>query len=73
MRRHLNTLYVTSDGAWLTKDGANVVVSSRKADACEEVAAGIKGELPGAGFLSGDIGGRLQQKTGGIGKGRARG
>lgn len=27
MRRHLNTLYVTSDGAWLNKDGENVVVS----------------------------------------------
>lgn len=26
MRRHLNTLYVTSEGAWLRKDGANVVV-----------------------------------------------
>src|SRR5512135_1449476 len=27
MRRHLNTLYVTSQGSWLHKDGANVVVS----------------------------------------------
>ena len=26
MRRHLNTLYVTTDGAWLRKDGENVVV-----------------------------------------------
>lgn len=26
MRRMLNTLYVTSDGAWLRKDGANLVV-----------------------------------------------
>lgn len=26
MRRHLNTIYVTSDRAWLRKDGANVVV-----------------------------------------------
>lgn len=26
MRRHLNTLYVTSEGAWVRKDGANVVV-----------------------------------------------
>lgn len=26
MRRMLNTLYVTSEGAWLRKDGANVVV-----------------------------------------------
>ena len=27
MKRHLNTLYVTSQGAYLNKDGANVVVS----------------------------------------------
>ncbi|MBX9592297.1 MAG: type I-C CRISPR-associated endonuclease Cas1c [Hyphomonadaceae bacterium] len=27
MRRHLNTLYVTSEGAWLNKDGENVVVT----------------------------------------------
>jgi CRISPR-associated protein Cas1 len=27
MRRHLNTLYVNSEGAWLNKDGENVVVS----------------------------------------------
>lgn len=26
MRRQLNTLYVTSDGAWLRKDGANIVM-----------------------------------------------
>ena len=26
MRRHLNTLYVTSEGAWLHKDGENVVI-----------------------------------------------
>lgn len=26
MRRQLNTLYVTTDGAWLKKDGANVVM-----------------------------------------------
>ena len=26
MRRHLNTLYVTTEGAWLHKDGENVVV-----------------------------------------------
>lgn len=26
MRRQLNTLYVTTDGAWLRKDGANVVL-----------------------------------------------
>jgi CRISPR-associated protein Cas1 len=32
MRRHLNTLYVTSDGAWLTKEGANVVVSREKTE-----------------------------------------
>ncbi len=27
MRRHLNTLYITTQGAWLSKDGQNVVVS----------------------------------------------
>ncbi|MBK8211451.1 MAG: type I-C CRISPR-associated endonuclease Cas1 [Rhodospirillales bacterium] len=27
MRRHLNTLYVSSQGAWVHKDGANIVVS----------------------------------------------
>ncbi len=27
MRRHLNTLYITTEGAWLNKDGANVVIS----------------------------------------------
>lgn len=27
MRRHLNTLFVTTQGAWLSKDGENVVVS----------------------------------------------
>lgn len=27
MKRHLNTLYITSQGAWLSKDGQNVVVS----------------------------------------------
>lgn len=27
MKRHLNTLYITTQGAWLSKDGANVVVS----------------------------------------------
>lgn len=32
MRRHLNTLYVTSEGAWLTKDGENVVVSVESAE-----------------------------------------
>jgi CRISPR-associated protein Cas1 len=32
MRRYLNTLYVTSEGAWLTKDGASVVVSREKAE-----------------------------------------
>lgn len=26
MRRQLNTLYVTTDGAWLRKDGANIVL-----------------------------------------------
>lgn len=28
MRRHLNTLFVSTQGAWLNKDGANVVVSA---------------------------------------------
>jgi CRISPR-associated protein Cas1 len=32
MRRHLNTLYVTSEGAWLNKDGENVVVSVEGAE-----------------------------------------
>lgn len=27
MRRHLNTLFVTTQGAWLNKDGENIVVS----------------------------------------------
>lgn len=27
MRKHLNTLYVTTEGAYLSKDGANIVVS----------------------------------------------
>jgi CRISP-associated protein Cas1 len=27
MRRHLNTLFVTTEGAWLNKDGENVVIS----------------------------------------------
>jgi len=26
MRRQLNTLYITTDGAWLSKDGANIVM-----------------------------------------------
>ncbi|MGK2287193.1 type I-C CRISPR-associated endonuclease Cas1c [Pedomonas sp. V897] len=26
MRRHLNTIYVTSENAWLCKDGANIVI-----------------------------------------------
>jgi CRISPR-associated protein Cas1 len=26
MRRHLNTIYVTSEDSWLRKDGANIVV-----------------------------------------------
>lgn len=37
MRRQLNTLYVTTEGAWLRKDGANIVM---------EVAGEIKGRLP---------------------------
>ncbi|MBV5335946.1 type I-C CRISPR-associated endonuclease Cas1 [bacterium] len=28
MRRHLNTLFVTTEGAWLRKDGANIVVEA---------------------------------------------
>lgn len=32
MRRHLNTLYVTTQGAYLNKDGANVVVSVEGAE-----------------------------------------
>ena len=37
MRRQLNTLYVTTEGAWLRKEGANIVM---------EVAGEIKGRLP---------------------------
>jgi len=32
MRRHLNTLYITSQGSYLSKDGANVVVSVERAE-----------------------------------------
>jgi len=32
MRRHLNTLFVTTEGAWLHKDGANIVVEVDKAE-----------------------------------------
>ncbi len=32
MRRMLNTLYVTSEGAWLRKDGANLVVETEGAE-----------------------------------------
>ena len=32
MRRHLNTLYVTTDGAYLSKDGSNVVVTADGAE-----------------------------------------
>ena len=32
MKRHLNTLYITTQGAWLNKDGENVVVSSEGAE-----------------------------------------
>ncbi len=28
MRRYLNTLYITTDGAWLRKDGANIVMEA---------------------------------------------
>lgn len=37
MRRQLNTLYITTEGAWLRKDGANIVM---------EVEGEIKGRLP---------------------------
>lgn len=37
MRRHLNTIYVTSEDAWLRKDGANLVV---------EVEGGERGRVP---------------------------
>lgn len=37
MRRHLNTLYVTTEGAWLRKDGANIVM---------EVEGEIRARLP---------------------------
>lgn len=37
MRRQLNTLYITTEGAWLRKDGANIVM---------EVEGDIKGRLP---------------------------
>jgi len=32
MRRHLNTIYVTSENAWLRKDGANVVIEVQGAE-----------------------------------------
>lgn len=32
MRRQLNTLYVTTDGAWLKKDGANIVMEVEGAE-----------------------------------------
>lgn len=32
MRRHLNTIYVTSEDAWLRKDGANIVVEADGAE-----------------------------------------
>lgn len=32
MRRQLNTLYVTTDGAWLKKDGANIVMQVEGAE-----------------------------------------
>ena len=37
MRRQLNTLYVTSEGAWLRKDGANIVM---------EIDGEIRGRVP---------------------------
>jgi CRISPR-associated protein Cas1 len=38
MKKLLNTLYVTSEGAWLRKDGANVVV---------EIEGAERGRAPG--------------------------
>ena len=32
MRQHLNTLFVTTEGAWLRKDGANIVVEVEQAE-----------------------------------------
>lgn len=32
MKRHLNTIYVTSEDAWLRKDGANIVVEVDRAE-----------------------------------------
>ncbi|MCG5242227.1 type I-C CRISPR-associated endonuclease Cas1c [Azospirillum doebereinerae] len=32
MRQHLNTLFITTDGAWLRKDGANIVVEVERAE-----------------------------------------
>lgn len=32
MRRHLNTIYVTTENAWLRKDGANVVIEADGAE-----------------------------------------
>ncbi len=32
MKKLLNTLYITSEGAWLRKDGANVVVEIEGAE-----------------------------------------
>ncbi len=30
MKRHLNTLYVSTEGAWISKEGENIVVSANK-------------------------------------------
>lgn len=32
MRQHLNTLFITTDGAWLRKDGANIVVEVERTE-----------------------------------------
>ncbi len=32
MRQHLNTLFITTDGAWLRKDGANIVVEVERSE-----------------------------------------
>ena len=46
MRRQLNTLYVTTEGAWLRKDGANIVM---------EVEGQVRGYLQSSGRSSADI------------------
>ena len=61
MRRHLNTLYVTTQGAWLSKDGANVVVAVEGAEraacrstrwAASSASAGSASARPCSGFCA---------------------